>query len=38
VLALGGKKQVEQATPPVPEQATESAKRDVDEVKARAAR
>src|SRR5215204_4562880 len=33
VLALTGKKQVEQAGPPVPEQAVESAKRDVDEVK-----
>ena len=38
VMAVSGKKQVEQATPPIPEQATESAKRDVDEVKARAAR
>lgn len=33
VLGLSGKKQVEQATPPLPEQAIESAKRDVDEVK-----
>jgi membrane protein len=33
ILALTGKKQVEQATPPLPEQALESAKRDVDEVK-----
>jgi membrane protein len=36
ILALTGKKQVEQATPPLPEQALESAKRDVDEVKTRA--
>ena len=34
ILALTGKKQVEQATPP-PEQAMESVQRDVDEVKAR---
>jgi membrane protein len=33
ILALTGKKQVEQATPPLPQQALESAKRDVDEVK-----
>ncbi len=32
-LALTGKKQVEQATPVAPEQAIDSAKRDVDEVK-----
>jgi uncharacterized membrane protein YqjE len=38
VLALTGKKQVERATPPTPEQAIESARRDVDEVKARASR
>ena len=38
VAALMGKKQVEQATPPQPEQAIESTKRDVDVVKARAAR
>ncbi len=38
VLALTGKKQVEQATPPVPEQAIESTKRDVDEVKESARR
>jgi uncharacterized membrane protein YqjE len=36
IVALAGKKQVEQATPPLPEQALESTKRDVDEVKARA--
>ena len=34
VAALMGKKQVEQATPPAPEQAMESVKRDVDTVKA----
>ena len=38
ILALTGKKQVEQATPPTPEQAIESAKRDVDTVKERAGR
>jgi membrane protein len=38
ILALTGKKQVEQAGPPVPEQAVESAKRDVDEVKKARAR
>jgi uncharacterized membrane protein YqjE len=38
VLALTGKKQVEQATPPAPEQAMESVQQDVDEVKARAQR
>jgi len=38
VLALTGKKQVEQATPPAPEQAIASTKRDVDEVKGRAGR
>lgn len=36
VLALAGKKQVEQATPPLPEQATESVKEDVQWTKARA--
>ncbi len=36
VSALMGKKQVEQATPPQPEQAIRSTKRDVDEVKGRA--
>jgi large-conductance mechanosensitive channel len=35
-LALTGKKQVEQATPPAPEQAIASTKRDVDEIKGRA--
>jgi uncharacterized membrane protein YqjE len=38
LLAVTGKKQVEQATPPVPEQAIDSAKRDVDEVKESARR
>jgi hypothetical protein len=38
VLALTGRKQVERATPPMPERAIESVQRDVDEVKARAAR
>jgi uncharacterized membrane protein YqjE len=38
VLALTGRKQVERGTPPVPEQAIESAKRDVDEIKAARAR
>jgi uncharacterized membrane protein YqjE len=33
VLALSGRKQVERGTPPLPEQAIESAKRDVNEVK-----
>jgi uncharacterized membrane protein YqjE len=36
ILALTGKKQVEKATPPVPEAAMESVQRDVDVVKARA--
>src|SRR5215212_3368542 len=36
VSALMGKKQVEQATPPQPEQAMRSTKRDLDEVKGRA--
>ena len=36
VLALTGKKQVDRATPPAPEQAIESAKQDVDVVKERA--
>jgi membrane protein len=35
-LALQGKSKVQQATPPVPEQATESTKEDVQWVKARA--
>lgn len=38
VMALTGKKQVEQGAPPAPEQAIESTKRDVDEVKERAGR
>jgi uncharacterized membrane protein YqjE len=38
VLGVTGKKQVEQATPPIPEQAIDSAKRDVDEVKESARR
>ena len=38
VAALIGKKQVEEATPPAPEEAIESAKRDVDVVKERAGR
>jgi uncharacterized membrane protein YqjE len=36
VLALRGKKQLQQATPPVPEQAVDSTKEDVEWVKARA--
>jgi hypothetical protein len=36
VLALTGKSQVEQATPPVPEQTTESVKEDVQWAKTRA--
>lgn len=36
ILALTGKKQVEQATPAAPEQAIASTKRDIDEVKERA--
>ena len=38
ILALTGKKKVEQATPPLPEGAMESTKRDVDEVKRARAR
>jgi uncharacterized membrane protein YqjE len=38
VLALTGRKQVERGTPPLPEQAIESTKRDVDEIKAARAR
>ena len=38
VLALTGKKQVDQATPPTPEQAMESTQRDVQTVKERAGR
>jgi membrane protein len=36
VLALGGRREVQQAVPPVPEQATESVKEDVEVAKARA--
>jgi membrane protein len=36
VLALTGKREVQQATPPVPEQATESVKEDVQVAKAHA--
>jgi uncharacterized membrane protein YqjE len=36
VLALFGKKQVDRATPPTPERATESVQQDVDHLKARA--
>src|SRR5919106_1661306 len=38
ILAMLGRKQVERGTPPLPQQAIESAKRDVDEVKAARAR
>jgi uncharacterized membrane protein YqjE len=38
ILALTGKKQVEEATPPAPEQAIESAKQDIEVVKERAGR
>jgi uncharacterized membrane protein YqjE len=38
VLALSGKKQIEEATPPQPEQAVASVQRDVDEVKGRASK
>jgi len=38
VVALVGKKQIEQATPPAPEQAIASTKRDVQEVKEHAKR
>ena len=38
ILALTGKKQVEEAVPPAPEQAIESAKQDVEVVKERAGR
>jgi uncharacterized membrane protein YqjE len=38
ILALTGKKQVEQATPPAPEQAIDSVKTDVDQIKRRASR
>ena len=33
ILALSGKRKVDEATPPLPEQALESTRRDVDEVK-----
>src|SRR3954466_10175809 len=38
VLALTGKKQIEQATPPAPEQAIDSGKTDVDQIKRRGSR
>src|ERR687892_108740 len=38
ILAMLGRKQVKRGTPPLPQQAIESAKRDVDEVKAARAR
>jgi hypothetical protein len=38
VLALAGKKKVERAGPPVPEQAIESSKEDVEWTKRRAQR
>lgn len=38
VLALTGKKKIEEATPLAPERAVESVQRDVDEVKARSGR
>ena len=38
VLALTGKKEVERGTPPAPEQAIDSVKTDVDEIKRRASR
>jgi uncharacterized membrane protein YqjE len=38
ILALLGRKQVERGTPPLPQQAIESAKRDVNEIKAARAR
>ena len=38
IASLVGKKQVEQAVPPAPEQAIQSTKRDMDEVKGRAGR
>ncbi len=38
VAALMGKKQVQQAVPPQPEQAIQSTKRDVETVKGRAGR
>lgn len=38
VMALGGKKQVDEATPPAPEQAIDSVQSDIDEVKTRSGR
>ena len=38
VMALGGKKQVEEGSPPVPEQAIDSVQEDIDEIKARSHR
>ena len=38
VLALTGKKKIDEATPPQPEQAMASVQRDVDEVKGRASK
>lgn len=38
VLALTGKKEIDQATPAAPEKAIDSTKRDIDEVKGRASR
>lgn len=38
VAALGGKKKIDEATPPAPERAMHSMKRDVDTVKRRARR
>jgi membrane protein len=38
VVALAGKKQVAEGTPPVPEQTIESVHEDIDEIKARAQR
>lgn len=38
LAALVGKKEVAEATPPVPEQAIDSSHRDVDEIKARSGR
>ena len=38
ILALTGKKEVERAVPPAPEQAIDSVKTDVDQIKRRASR
>lgn len=38
IAALVGKKEVTEATPPVPEQAIDSSQRDVEEIKARSGR